>query len=186
MERNGVDVSLDRIADEAGVARRTIYRWVGAREDLVFIHPRLWLDEFGGAVAPHANAPLLERVRIGCAAVCAVIDADPEPVRRAMRLAIAHPELLRGYAAVNLAWIERLAIEVDPHPDTPDRRLRARTIGAAVMGAIDAALAAWSDDAAATIGPLIDRAIDHLAPILAEAPVDHGGAVRTAVVAHQD
>lgn len=167
MEREGPDVSLDVVAAQAGVSRRTIYRWVDAREDLVFIHPRLWLEEFDGAVGECADEALVDRLRAGCRAVCDIADRDPEPVRRAMRLAAAHPELMRGYGDVNQAWIERLAREVDPAPGTRSDRLRAHTVGAATMGAIDAALTEWAAAGdGETLGELVGAALDHLDPLL--------------------
>ena len=93
-----------------------------------------------------------------------------------MQLALANPELMRGYGDVNQAWIDRLADEVDPAPHTRSDRMRARTIGAAVMGAIDAALAEWAADGGGEcgegelLGDLVGAALDHLGPLFAPGP----------------
>ena len=37
---------MEAIADKAGVSRRTVFRYVDAKEDLAYIQPVLWLDVF--------------------------------------------------------------------------------------------------------------------------------------------
>lgn len=168
MESHGVDAPMELIAGHAGMSRRTLYRWVATRDDVVFIHPRLWLEVFDDAVTKASDRNLASRIRIGTDAVSATIDADPTPVRRAFALALANPELMRGYAQVNQEWIDRLSQEVDPAPTTTAERLRARVIGAALMGAIDAALSEWAIDPDASISELVTASIDHIGEILEE------------------
>ena len=105
-ERHGPDATIEDIAERAGVARRTVYRWVDTRDDLLFIHPRLWIERFDAAVSPIADAPLHRRIIEGCRAVSESIDDDPEPVRRAMLVALSHPEFMRGYGTVNQEFFE--------------------------------------------------------------------------------
>ncbi len=168
MESAGPNVGLEEIADRAGVARRTIYRWVDSKDDLLFIHPRLWLDVFDAAVAELDDVPLNERIRIGSTAVCAAIDADPEPVARSMHIVLEHPQLMRGYTALNHEWIERMATEVRRAADNPDR-FHARVIGAAIMGVIDAALFEWiAHEQRSPIADFVLTGLDHLGPLLTD------------------
>ena len=169
IERLGPDATIDEIAERAGVARRTVYRWVDTRDDLLFIHPRLWIERFDTAVAPLQDEALRVRIVEGCRAVSDSIDGDPEPVRRAMAVALRHPELMRGYATVNQEWIDRMAAEVAVGRDGNARaeRFRARALGAAIMGVIDAALAEWmASDTPPPLLTLVEEGLDHLAPIL--------------------
>lgn len=170
IEAHGPDVPLEDIAERAGVARRTIYRWAPGRDDLLFVHPRLWLDVFDTAATAAADEPFARRIRVACQAVCESIDADPEPVRRSMQLVLEHPQLLRGYAAVNNEWIERIAAEVQRDTDTDTAgRLRARAIGAAIMGVIDAALQEWAlEGAAGPIDHLVADGLGYLDPLLTD------------------
>lgn len=169
MEENGPDVPLDEIAQRAGVAKRTVYRWVDSKDDLLFIHPRLWLDVFDAALEGSGDLSLLLRIQGGARAVCATIDADPDPVLRSMRLALLHPQLFRGYTAISQMWIDRMAAEVRPSSDTADERFRARVIGAAVMGVIDAALFEWTDrQPRPQLTDLVEAGLRHVAPLLVE------------------
>lgn len=86
-----------------------------------------------------------------------------------MRVVLAHPQLLRGYTAVNQAWIERIAAEVHDGSDVEVSRFRSRAIGAAIMGMIDAALFEWvAEGSQQSIGALVAEGLDHLQPLLSE------------------
>ncbi len=162
-----MNASIEQVAERAGVARRTVYRWVETRDDLVFIRPRLWLELFDEAVAEVPDKAIRERVLHGAHRVSRAIDADPEPVARAMAVALAHPELMRGYAAMNQAWVDRMALEILGDGTSRTERFRARVLGAAIMGAIDAALTEWAGaDPAPSIVDLVDEGLEHLTPIL--------------------
>lgn len=161
--------TVDEIAERAGVSRRTAFRYVDAKEDLVFVRPIGWLDVFDAAVAERADRPADDRLRHAARSISDVIDADPEPVRAALRLAGRVPALAARYGTVNQRWVRRVSDEIaGADPDT-DRRFRAHVLGAAVMGVIDAALDEWVDaDDEVVLADLVDRGLDLLAPVLAE------------------
>lgn len=166
-EELGSSVTFDDIAGRAGLSRRTLFRYVDSREALFFIHPVLWLDVFDSAVAELAGAPLRDRLMHGAHCISASIDADPEPVRRAMTVATADPDLMRGYSGVSRRWVERIAAEVRGDATDSESIFRAGVLGAAVMGVIDAAIAEWfTSDPAPPIVDLVERGLDYLAPIL--------------------
>lgn len=163
----GLDATIDDIAKRAGVARRTVYRWVDSRDDLVFIHPRLWIDVFDEAVAEIPDASLRDRILGGSRAVSEYIDADPLPVFEAMTVALQHPTLMRGYAAVNQEWIDRMSAEVLESASNADARFRARVLGAAIMGVIDAALNSWLEHGGTQpLVGFVESGLELLAPIL--------------------
>lgn len=167
LEANGPDATIDDIAARAGVSRRTVYRWVDTRDDLIFIHPRLWIEIFDEAVAEVADESLRTRIQHGARRVSEHIDADPAPVRSSMMVALLHPSLMRGYAAVSQEWVERMAAEVLGDATDGESRFRARILGAAIMGVIDAALNAWmATDPAPPLISLVEPGLDYLSPIL--------------------
>lgn len=167
LEAIGPDATIDEIAARAGVSRRTVYRWVDTRDDLIFIHPRLWIEIFDDAVDEVADEPLRTRVLHGARRVSEHIDADPAPVRRAMVVALMHPSLMRGYATVNQEWIERMATEVLGSATDDESRFRARVLGSAIMGVIDAALNAWLEQSPPpALISLVEPGLDYLSPIL--------------------
>lgn len=169
MERHGSGVTIDAIAAAAGVSRRTVIRYVDLKEELVYVHPILWLDVFDQAIAEFADRPVPERLRIGSAALGRHIDADPEPVRRAFMVAVMNPDLAKGFTAVFQRWVERVAAEVLVGVDEPVAadRFRSRVVGASVMGTIDAVTREWLiAGGASTYSQLLADAHHILDPLL--------------------
>lgn len=197
-ETTGPSATIEDIADRAGVSRRTVFRYADAKEELVFVHPVLWLDVFDAGIAElvgtthdtgEGAAPLAERLRAGSSAIAQHIDADPDPPRRAFLVAASHPALFRGYNAIYQRWIERVASEVlrDSEPSSSEPvssgpsgsgpsntgdRLRARIIGSAAMGMVDAVTREWMITPDATFTELHDRGFEQLRPLFGRPGVD--------------
>lgn len=169
-EELGPTATFDDIAERADLSRRTLFRYVDSKEDLLFIHPIMWLDIFDEAIAEIGEAPLRDRVLFAARRISEHIDADPEPVRRAMAVALADPTALaRGNAAANGRWIQRIAAEVRGDEVDHDSMFRASVLGSAIMGVIDAALGQWFlSDPAPPLAELVEQGLDYLTPILDE------------------
>lgn len=170
----GAGVTIDAIATRAGVARRTVFRYVEAKEELAFIHPVLWFDVFETGLSDAPADELSARLRYASRQIALHIDADPEPPRRAFLVVAAHPELARGYNRVFQQWVDRVAHEVleavGPPVDAHDR-FRARIIGAAVMGMVDAVVREWvSSPPEVSFTELYDEGFDLLDPLVAAQP----------------
>lgn len=168
-ERDGSTATIDAIAARAGVSRRTVFRYVEAKEELAYIHPLLWFDVFDAGLALAPSAPLAERLKAGSRAIAAHIDDDPEPPRRAFAVVSAHPELARGFNRISQRWIDRVAEEVrsDADPADPAARFRSRIIGAAVMGMVDAVTREWvAAPPSVTFTELYDTGFAVLTPLL--------------------
>lgn len=166
-EELGPSATFDDIAERAGLSRRTLFRYVDSKDELLFIHPMLWLDIFDAAIAEVRDEPLRARVLHAARRISEHIDADAEPVRRAMAAAMSDPgALARGNAAANSRWIGRIAAEVRGDAVDSETVFRASVLGAAVMGVIDAALAEWFlSDPAPPLVDVVDRGLDYIAPI---------------------
>ena len=166
-EELGAKATVDDIADRAGLSRRTLFRYAETKEDLLFIHPVLWLQVFDEAIAEVADQPLRERMMHGARRISEHIDRDPEPVRRAMSVAMVDPSMARGYAGVSRRWIDRLATEVRGSQTDKETVFKSNVLGAAIMGVIDAALADWfAADPTPSLAALVERGLDYLAPII--------------------
>lgn len=169
-EELGPATTIDDIAARAGVSRRTVFRYVDSKEDLVYIQPTLWLEVFDEALelwrAEHGEATVRRRILYAAHHISEHIEADPEPVRRAMAVALQLPDFARGYAMVTQRWIARIASEVAGDATDEETVFRSRVLGAAIMGVIDAALNEWVVDNNVKLVDVIDRGLDYLAPIL--------------------
>lgn len=171
-ESVGPAVTIDAIATRAGVARRTVFRYVDGKEELAFIHPLLWIDVFEAGLAAAPVNPLSERLRVASRAIAAHIDADPGPPRAAFSVAAAHPELARGFTSIFQKWIDRVATEVLVAAEDPEDarvRFRSRIVGAAMMGMVDAVTRQWVfSPPDVRFVDLYDEGFAVLAPLLAE------------------
>jgi len=166
-EELGPAATFDDIAKRAGVSRRTLFRYVETKDDLLFIHPMLWLDVFDEAIAEVSDESLRTRVSHAAHRISEHIDADPEPVRRAMAVAMLDPSAMgRGNAATNARWINRIASEIRGDSTDAEMAFKASVLASAIMGVIDAALGQWFLSPSDTpLADLVDRGLDYLAPI---------------------
>ena len=175
-ESDGPSVTIEAIAEAAGMSRRTISRYVDAKEELAFVHPLLWWEVFAEALTDHADVAPVDRLQIASSAIAAHIDGDPDPPRRAFRVAATHPELLSGFNSVFRLWVDRLTGVIEAmlkdslHADLADgglaHRLESRIVASAIMGMVDAITRDWVFAESATYGELGDEGFETLRPIL--------------------
>ncbi len=167
-EELGSNATFDDIAARAGLSRRTLFRYVESKEELLFIHPMLWLDIFDSAIEEVQDEALRTRMLHASRRISEHIDADPEPVRRAMMVAISDPSALaRGNAASNQRWIARISAEIQGDATDSETIFKARVLGGAIMGVIDAALSRWlASNGESKLVDLVERGLDYLSPII--------------------
>ncbi len=169
---DGSDVTFDAVAARAELSRRTLFRYVTRKEELAFIHPVLWLDVFNNALQELQHLALPDRLQIASRAIAHYIDDDPERPRRAFEAVSMRPELAPGFASISQRWIDRIADEVlqDIDESTSTDRFRARIIGSAVMGMVDAVTREWVAATPTTkFVDLYDLGFKVLAPIIDDA-----------------
>lgn len=165
-ETDGPGVTIEAIAARAGVSRRTVFRYVERKEALAFVHPLLWFDVFEQGLIDAPDSPLRERLRVASRAIALHIDADPEPPRRAFLVTLAHPELAVGFHSVYQSWVDRVAAEVEASTSDP---FRARIVGAAMMGMVDAVTRSWiAGGPTASFTALYDEAWQMVAPVIGD------------------
>jgi len=161
--RRGYDaVTMADVAEAAGVSRRTAFRYFGSKDDLLMEYPLSWLLVFDEAVESHVDLPVADRLRAASHAIATHIEVDPEPVKRAMAIALSQPALAARYAVVARQWVGRIATEIAGEiPESPEAAVRTRVLASAVMGMIDAALEMWAagDE---PMSPLLDLGFDLL------------------------
>ncbi len=182
-EEQGASATVEAIAERAGVARRTVFRYIDVKEELAFIHPVIWFDVFDNALAEVADEQLVDKFRIASGAIAAYIDTDPAAPKRAFIVTMTNPELAKGFNSIYQRWIERVATEVltdrtEGAEPTPTDRFHARIMGAAVMGMVDATVREWMfSPPDVTFSELYEDGFEILAPLfdqLAENPKGSG------------
>jgi AcrR family transcriptional regulator len=138
-------VSVERIADAAGVSPRTFFRYFPTKEDVVFAD---YEDEFDVwdriTSAPRPGETLLETIRRGTHQVVEDYESDPERWDRWAALVASEPALrrralesqayLRQRAAEALGRLLGLDVTTDPRPTA---------LAAAAMASTEVASRAW-------------------------------------------
>lgn len=166
----GVSITFDDIAVHVGLSPRTVFRYVSMKEELAFLHQRLWLEQFDVAVATLSDGgdlPLAKRLWVGASAVAEFVDADPERPRRALQVAGELPELGRGHTLVFNQWLQRLGQECLSDPADKDDRFRARVVASATMGVLDATALEWAANSRRPLFRTVLRSgFEHLRPML--------------------
>jgi AcrR family transcriptional regulator len=168
-------VTMDSIADAAGVSRRTAYRHGGGKEEFILHHPDRWREVFRAHMAAgQAHAlTLLERLHQASLAVVAHIEHDPQPVRQAFAAVNRHPQLAVTMMADTGRWMALLTEEIERAvcADTPldlEQQVTAGILAAALMGMIDRVYRAWVENGT-DMGPLIDLGFELLEPTFTQA-----------------
>jgi len=100
-------LSLERVADRAGVHKTTLYRRWGAREELVL---EAMLERAGEHIAVPDTGSLREDL-LGLARTAAANAASPEVAAMARAVAAEAPHDSRLAAANRRFWAERLALD---------------------------------------------------------------------------
>jgi AcrR family transcriptional regulator len=168
LERGFSETTMEDVAAAAGVSRRTAYRHSPSKDDLVFEHPRRWLEHFSAEVAArHPGETWRQLCRRGLLAVAALIEENADSVRAAYSVFAATPALRGRNGRVQDEWYGRY-IELL----TPSRRLSAgrslqiATVAAALVGATTMLVPVWiSARPGADMVTMTIAVLDQLDPI---------------------
>lgn len=158
-------VTMEAIAQAAGVSRSTAYRRFPTKDDVILEVPRRWLGAFDDALAglPDGTA-LPDAVRATCMAVARHIDDNVAMVRAAYAVLEEAPSL-RNAGAATAAWFERTQSIIERFG-----QIDAETAGmlaGAYLGAIDAMMASWAaDGGTGSVADRTDRVMVKLRPLL--------------------
>lgn len=160
-ERGFDNVTVEEIANAAGVSHMTFFRNFPSKESVVLDDP---YDPLVGAAvaAQDGRSPALERVRLGVLGAFAQLDEpEDEMVRQKIRLAARHPGLRARVWENNLRTEETIVTALT---DSGTPHLEASVAAGAVLGALTAALFDWAtNDDGGNLGERITRALDLLA-----------------------
>lgn len=134
-------VTMEDIAQSAGVSRRTVYRRFPSKDHIVLEVPKRWLAAWDASVADLPDAAPIVVAEASCMDVARYIDAHRSEVLTAYAALDESPTLASAGAA-NDEWIERIVGLLRREP----ARLPGSTpyvIAGAYLGAIDAMMTQW-------------------------------------------
>jgi mycofactocin system transcriptional regulator len=157
-------VTIDEVADAAGISRRTFFRYFSTKADAV------WGD-FGGHVvrlegmlaATAGRQPVLASI---CAAYVEVNDyapADLPMLRQRMRLILTEPALL-AHSQVRYGDVDRVvAAHVARRTGVAPDALLPRLVATSTRAAATTAFELWLTDGRIPLGAALHQAFDELA-----------------------
>lgn len=157
-------VTIDEVAEAAGISRRTFFRYFGTKADAV------WGDFDGHVVrlagmlaATAAGQPVLASI---CAAYVEVNDYDDAALptlRQRMRLILTEPALL-AHSQVRYGDVDRVvAAHVARRTGVRPDALVPRLVAASTRAAATTAFETWLDDVRLPLARALHDAFDELA-----------------------
>lgn len=162
-ERGFESVTVEQVAERAGISARSVHRYFRAKEDMV-----VDMLEANGAfvrdalLARPVDEPVLFSLR---AAYAALVGQGPHAPRdrTAMRLLSSTPSLRARSVEKHLVWADLLTPVVAGRLEGDDAPLRARVLVEASLTAFQLSMIAWADDPAERpMEELIDIAFQDL------------------------
>lgn len=145
--RDGFEqVSMEQVAQQAGVSRRTAYRHFPTKEDLVFDPVRRWFAILEDTVANREpDEATRDLCRRACMDIAASIQAAPQEVLDAFAIVSASQALLDRQGKANAEWVTFYAsLVLGDTGDGPLDQLAALVAGSAIIGATSALFPVWS------------------------------------------
>jgi len=158
------NVTVEQVAERAGISVRSVHRYFPAKEDLVvgmleangeFVRDVLLTRPASEPALLSLHAAYVDLVRTG---------SDAPRYRSAMRLLSSTPALRARNVEKHLVWAELLTPVVAKRLDGADAILRARVLVEVSLAAFTLSMIAWADDPAGrSMEEMLDVAFRDLA-----------------------
>lgn len=158
LDQGFVETTVDEIVAEAGVSRRTYFRYFATKDDAVLafltgLSDRL-VERF---LARPADEPAFVAVQTAIREEFAELDSDGPRARELGRLIRETPSLRARHLAIHHEWELEIAAAIARRRGLPDDDLRSRLIAAFAVIALDIGSAHWTVDENTVLIEEIDR-----------------------------
>lgn len=151
-------VTIDQLAEAAGISRRTFHRYFSAKEDVVVGDPTRLGELVRNALDSRpANEDPWVSLRCAYATMLTQVAGGAEGDRRTIHLMTATPSLRARNLEKHLLWAGDLAPLVEKRLTGSDRAVRAAAIVHASLACLDVALTIWADTHSTTFTDILAR-----------------------------
>ncbi|GAA4372864.1 mycofactocin system transcriptional regulator [Agromyces bauzanensis] len=159
MERGFDQTTIDDIAREAGIGRRTLFRYFPSKNDLPWGDFGPLLDRMREQLSGMPDdIPMMEQLRIAVVEFNRVPEEEWPYHRRRMELLLHVPTLLAHSTLRYASWRRVVAEHVARRLELPEQDLIPQTMAWTCLGVCLAAYEKWLDDGAAPLLDLLDEA----------------------------
>lgn len=159
IDRGFDQTTIDDIAREAGIGRRTLFRYFPSKNDLPWGDFQTLLDRMRAHLAGMPDdIPMMEQLRIAIVEFNRVPEEEWPYHRQRMDLLLHVPTLLAHSTLRYASWRQVVAEHVARRLDLPERDLIPQTIAWTCLGVCLAAYEQWLDDGTTTLPDLLDEA----------------------------
>jgi AcrR family transcriptional regulator len=136
-------VTVDQIADAAGVSVRTFYRYCSSKEDSLTSHLPIGARDLAAAVERAVDVPFLQAVREASLALMANGDIPVATLRRVIALCLVESHLHARWMSGAREAQDRLATVITRRHSDADPE-RALVLAGAIVAALGAAYEGWA------------------------------------------
>jgi AcrR family transcriptional regulator len=133
------DVSVDAVAEAAGVSHGLVFQYFGTKKDLYIATVEPLIEQFRARIAPDLGLPPAERLRQSLRAYAEVISAHPEAYRFLMTRGVGFKEVREKLDAAREVAVGRIAPQMGLDPERPEVRIGIL----AWISYLDGAMLAW-------------------------------------------
>lgn len=169
LEQGYDTTTVEDICAEAGLSRRTFFRYFRAKDDVVLV----LLDDLAETgcktfVESPSGDGLWSSLRRSMDPVVSSVDDDPAGSRALFRLIDESPALRSGYLARLDEWRTSLGVVIAAQDNGQLSPLHVHVIAAAALGAFSAAGTNWASAVSSgSFATLVDEAFAAVAPTVA-------------------
>jgi AcrR family transcriptional regulator len=154
-ERGIHETTIDELCEQAGIARRTFFRYFASKEDVLLARLRV---DIGTVEQTFRQAPTTEPIAALLARAVNAVVTDPQAFARFADVVLAIPALRALYLGMLAEFEDALRNLVAHRLRTPPHSERARLLAAAAVTGYRVGLEAWmSMEPRPEPGPVLHR-----------------------------
>lgn len=117
------DVSVDQVAELAGVSHGLVFQYFGTKKDLYVATVEPLIEEFRGRIAPDPSLPPPERLRRSLRAYAEEISTHPQGYRFLMTRGVGFEGVREKLQEARGAAVGRIAPQMGLDPERPEVRV---------------------------------------------------------------
>jgi AcrR family transcriptional regulator len=140
-DRDYDDVSVDEVAEAAGVSHGLVFQYFGSKKGLYIACLEPLIETFRARIEPDPDLPPVERLRDGLRNFADAIGEHPAGYRNLMTRGVSFSEVRQALDRARSWRVERLAEAMGLDPEEPAVRVGLR----AWTSYVEAAMLTWLD-----------------------------------------